>query len=336
MRQVLVLILIFSSLVGKSQHPSEQYWNKARQSYERGQLEQSIAYLDQAIALEPEQQSFYLKKASILTEMKKEKEAISVLRFFIDQYPQVLSPCFDLGNLYMDINIDSSIYFYSRIIGEGRYYDSMAYPNRARAFFLKGDLIRSAQDFDATFGYKHDQPVFFIYRSMTYTALKRFKDAIEDVNQAIRLRPGDWTYFTIRAANYAAAGELEKALTDYMFFHRKQPDNIGATFSIGKIHLQLKEYDKAVEYFDLCSKNRMQANELYFYRAVANYYLGRDEQVIADLEKVLKLYVPTGEVYFMLGMCHNNLVAGSGCDYLRKALKLDYQQASQTIMNECQ
>jgi tetratricopeptide (TPR) repeat protein len=91
-------------------------------------------------------------------------------------------------------------------------------------------------------------------RGVAYRLKAEYDKAIEDFNEAIRLRPQSPTTFNNRAVAYRNKGDLDHALADYNEAIRLNPNYIAALYNRGLLFDAKKEYERAIDDFNIALK----------------------------------------------------------------------------------
>ena len=76
-----------------------------------------------------------------------------------------------------------------------------------------------------------------------------FKEAIATYSEIIRRKPAFAEGWNKRATVLFLAGDLKKSLADCDEVMKRNPYHFGALAGYGQIYFQMKEYDKAIEYW---------------------------------------------------------------------------------------
>ena len=78
---------------------------------------------------------------------------------------------------------------------------------------------------------------------------RQFKEAIATYSEVIRRKPTFAEGWNKRATVLFLAGDLKKSLADCDEVMKRNPYHFGALAGYGQIYFQLKQYDKAIEYW---------------------------------------------------------------------------------------
>jgi serine/threonine protein kinase/Flp pilus assembly protein TadD len=109
--------------------------------------------------------------------------------------------------------VSESIQFLNKALEyDNSHYDSLR--ERAIIHSLNGDFQRTVRDTAKMIGIQPENPYGFLLSGNALRELKRFDEAIEDYNTAIRLNPDDPNPYNERRIAYMRMGEYGKALLD--------------------------------------------------------------------------------------------------------------------------
>jgi tetratricopeptide (TPR) repeat protein len=86
-------------------------------------------------------------------------------------------------------------------------------------------------------------------RGVAYRLKAEYDKAIDDFNQAVRLRPNYPNAFNNRGVAYRNKGDLGHALADYDQAIRLKPDYLAAFYNRGLAFLEKGEYARAIDDF---------------------------------------------------------------------------------------
>jgi tetratricopeptide (TPR) repeat protein len=91
-------------------------------------------------------------------------------------------------------------------------------------------------------------------RGVAYRLKAEYDKAIDDFNEAIRLRPNSPITFNNRAVSYRNKGDFDHALADYDEAIRLNPNYIAAFYNRGLLFDEKKEYERAIDDFNVALK----------------------------------------------------------------------------------
>jgi spermidine synthase/Tfp pilus assembly protein PilF len=111
-------------------------------------------------------------------------------------------------------------------IGDNPYVD--AYINRGSAYAKLGQYQRAIEDFNEAIRLKPDYADAYFNRGVVYYSIGQYQRAIEDYNEAIRIKPDDTDDYNSRGAAYANLEQYQRAIDDFNKAIRLKPDYVDA------------------------------------------------------------------------------------------------------------
>ncbi len=146
--------------------------------------------------------------------------------------------------------------------------------------------------------------------------------------------------FARRANSKLELGDFRGAIDDFSSCIRLQPDFevlYKAYFGRGFCNFQLGNYKDAKKDFDLSIRVYANDAEVYFWRAYTKYRLKYSaSSEIADYNRAITLQPDYAEAYFNRGQARiKNRQARAGCNDLRKAYELGFEEAHIHIRIHC-
>jgi tetratricopeptide (TPR) repeat protein len=87
----------------------------------------------------------------------------------------------------------------------------------------------------------------YITRGIAYCHLGQYQRAIEDFNEAIRLKPDLDTAYNNRGVAYINLGQYQRAIEDFNEAIHLKPDNVEAYNGRGAAYVNLDQYQRAIE-----------------------------------------------------------------------------------------
>jgi predicted O-linked N-acetylglucosamine transferase (SPINDLY family) len=217
----------------------------ARQS---GNLERALAYLDQAIALSPQESRNHFLRGLTLEDLQRPDEAIASLQNAIRMKP-------DYAESYNNIGI---------ILHDQKRFE------------------QAAANFRDAIHHKPDYPGAYNNLGTSLRALGNFAGAQQQFAQAVLLKPD----YALAHYNLGIAcmnmGQLNPAETSFSHALRLKPDHVQAYNYLGSVQLQLGKFDEAEASFTHAvqmkpGKNGAELNKL----ARVFWEQGRIEQTLA-------------------------------------------------------
>ncbi|MFD0670210.1 tetratricopeptide repeat protein [Cohnella sp. GCM10027633] len=150
-----------------------------------------------------------------------------------------------------------------------------------RALVVLGGLLR-----------KNASPHAYERRAHIYNELGQEEQAIEDLNEAIRIDPGPYLYWYTRAISNHDLGRFDHAVRDFEQALRRREDSKASTYyELGNVHMKLGHFGEAERCYRLAASDETRAIPHYYYRqAQALEKLGRTEDAIAVLQAGIRLH----------------------------------------------
>ena len=154
--------------------------------------------------------------------------------------------------------------------------------------------------------------------------LKKYKEALDDFNQAINLNPKEAALYVNRAAAYIGLDRSDDALKDLDKATDLNPKLVPAYLSKGKICRIKGQFEKALEAFRHVIELQPKNTEGYFQLAYTFEHLGQYDKALEEHTKVLDLNPNYAHVYTHIGIDYGNLCAyETSISNFSKAIKLD-------------
>jgi len=176
-----------------------------------------------------------------------------------------------------------------------------------------------------------------INRGAAYDDLGQYNLAIEDYNEAMRLKPDYAEAYYNRGCVYAKLGQYQRTIENCNQSIRLKPDYVDAYFNRGSAYAELGQYKNAIDDFDKTVILQPDYLPAYLNRGYAYAKLGQYQRALENYNEAIRLqpdYVPAyimrADVYFNQGDkepgcldAHTACAAGS-CGMLEKAKSKGY------------
>jgi tetratricopeptide (TPR) repeat protein len=131
--------------------------------------------------------------------------------------------------------------------------DTTRFNNRGNAYRAKGDIDRAIADYTAAIRLEPTAAGAFFNRGNAYNAKQQYDRAIADYSEAIRIEPSVSRYRG-RCWSRAASGQLQAALDDCNQALRLRPNDADALDARGFTYLKLGQIDRAIADYDSALK----------------------------------------------------------------------------------
>lgn len=159
--------------------------------------------------------------------------------------------------------------------------------------------------------------------------MKRYMDALKDVNNALQVDPSSTDYRMQKAKLLVNVGQCDQALEEYNEMKHTGPAAQEAQQCAQAIELANKavyneKWSEAAGYFHQALTYVEQATDLQYARAMALYHVGDYYGVISDTGRVLKAHSNHVDAYYLRGQAYTKLGDHETAQmHFREGLKLD-------------
>lgn len=260
--------------------------------WENLRLKESEECFKQAIQLDPKYAPAHLGYSIFLEWLKRHKEAIR--------------------ESSLALSLDKNI--------------PIAYMTRARALIAENELQKAIGDYSTFLNTEKSDPVLTIRalgnRSACYAKQAHYDKAIEDINQALALRPSSALKAELlanRGLCYEKTGDKQQALKDYDSALAANPGERKAYENRGKIMLSMGQYEQAMADLNTSGSTRAEARP-----ALPS---GKElSSMVAHYDKLLKLFPNSTESLYNRGLLLLTLgKPGAAAQDLEKVVSLSKQ-----------
>jgi tetratricopeptide (TPR) repeat protein len=131
--------------------------------------------------------------------------------------------------------------------------------------------------------------IALLQRATALVAQRDYDAAINDLNEAIKIKPDEVSSHRFRAYAYLSKGDWNNAVQDYSAVIRAAKNDPEAYERRAYVEMQLKDYDRALA--DYSEAIKLKPNEAKYYqlRALILQTKGDFKAALADINKVLQL-----------------------------------------------
>jgi lipoprotein NlpI len=160
-------------------------------------------------------------------------------------------------------------------------------------------------------------------RGSAYDELGNHRQAIEDCNRAIEIRPGYADAYIDRGNAYDELGNHRQAIKDFSRAIEIIPGYPEAYYNRGNGYFGLGNYKQAIENYSRAIEIRPDYTEAYYNRGNAYFSLGNYKQAIENFDRAIEIKPGYAEAYFNRACVYINQGDNiSGCRDARKACEL--------------
>ncbi len=134
-----------------------------------------------------------------------------------------------------------------------------------------------------------DEVNLLLQRAENYTALKMYRDAMLDVQAALKAQPKNSRAFQLGTEVYLAQNQSEEALKLVDRWLALNASDAAAILQKGNALAALKRYDEAVQHYTRYISLRQGDAQGYYKRGLSYYYQSKSDEAWADFEKAERL-----------------------------------------------
>lgn len=334
---IIIVIVVCNSTFSFGQ--LDMYEDSLAYYYEKKNDNKILLYFDKILALEPTSTYYLLHKGAFLHGKERYSDAIEEFSKALDVNPNIVDAYVRRGISYLGLQrYDSGIIDFNRAIGKYRHQDSVIFRYRGLAFLMTKKFASAKSDYDSALKFAPHDKELLNNRAWTKVELLDLYGALDDLNSAIGEDPNYLNAIKNRAIVNSQAGNLENALKDSNHYLKYFPADEHINLIVGAIFFNKKEYKKALLYLDK-SREKLKTKDAFLLSGLSHYFLVQDHQAIEYLTQALN-FNPTqreeAEIFYVIGICKNNIEPKSGCNDIAKATELGLGDAKRTYKEECE
>jgi tetratricopeptide (TPR) repeat protein len=201
------------------------YFDRAKESSDRGEYVRAIADYDAALELRPGEPLIYFGRGNAYAALRRYAPAIADFTEAIRLDPENAAYFINRGNAYSRSgDFQRAVADYGRAIRLDS-NDSRAYSNRANAYAEMEEHDKAAADFTEVVRLRPDWAEAYFGRGNARLALGRNEDALRDYSEAIRLDGRNAEAYNNRGIASGRLGDDDRAIADFTEAIRLDPRN---------------------------------------------------------------------------------------------------------------
>lgn len=333
--RITLILIFYNSSIAFGQ--IRLYEDSLRFYFEKGNYDKSIIYVDKILDLYPTSTYYLLYKGAFQHEKFMYDEAIKTFSSVIQINPDLTDAYVRRGHSFLRLRkYDSSLLDFNKAIGKYRYQDSVIYVYRALAYYETGQFELAKVDYDSAIKFNGNDKESLDNRALTKIKLGDEIGALEDLNRAIAIDPNYLDALKHRITVNAVLRNIDEVLTDSKQFIKHRPLDEDVNLILGGYYFFTKEYETALKYLD--KAKQLKTKEVYKLTGLAHYYLVHDKRAIENLTQVFNFDLTQAEeadMYYIIGICKNNIKPKSGCLDFEEAIKRGQVSARTTFGEDC-
>jgi len=144
---------------------------------------------------------------------------------------------------------------------------------------------RALRYFDYALRYNQDRAIVFFYRANTQYETGDLDQAINDCDNAIKEDSRFFAAYSLRGKLFYLQNKILDARDDLVYATNNSFTDLEAYSFLGKISLDLRNYQQSIEYFDICEKYNLDDPSIFLFRAMARERIKDYEGSLTDLDK---------------------------------------------------
>jgi len=172
--------------------------------------------------------------------------------------------------------------FYTKSI-EANPNFSPAYYNRGIAYYEEKKYLEAIQDFDQALKLEAKSAMAYYYRGVCYQELNELEKAIVSYSCAITLDPEPEHGLMNRGMCYQKLGNFTRSIKDYTRIVKRNPQNVLALTNRGYCYQRMRDFTRAI-------KDYKKVIEIEPFNAPAYYNLGSIYWMQQDWEAVIEVW----------------------------------------------
>ncbi|MDX5478557.1 tetratricopeptide repeat protein [Fontibacter flavus] len=163
-----------------------------------------------------------------------------------------------------------------------------------------------------------------------------YENAIVAYDTYLSTKPKDFKALYNRGRAYEELGEYEKAEQDFLLALEQDRKNTQILLSLSNVYQKQKKHNNALLYAEYAVEVPGAPAMAYFMKARALHQIGNTDEAYKEYSTAIKMDKDFGMAYYYRGMLKiatDN--KRSGCEDLRAAVKLNYEEAQEALNKYC-
>jgi lipoprotein NlpI len=183
--------------------------------------------------------------------------------------------------------------------------------------------VRALQDFDEALRLRPDYADAYSSRAAIYNAIGDADKALADLDAAIRIQPRLRGAYLNRGAVLLAKGEIDRAIADFDSAIRLGPRDAVALGDRAYAYASKRQYDRAIADLNEAIKIDRYRESLYFKRGLARLYSGQADTAAQDFATVVRLRPSDAYGVIWLHLAYVRAHRGDTTELIRNAAGID-------------
>ena len=206
-RLAIVVLAAALSVMACAGNEADSYNNQASVHYQKGEYDQAIDDLDEALRLNPEYAEAYNNRGIAYFSKREYDQAIADYNEALRLNPELVEAYNNRGLAYHDQGeYNQAVADYNEALRLNP-EDAEAYNNRGLAYFSKGGYDQAISDYNEALRLNPELVGVYTNRGLAYFSKGEYDQAIADCNEALRLNPRFAEAYNNRGLAYHDQGE---------------------------------------------------------------------------------------------------------------------------------
>ena len=293
-------IQYFNSVISAKPYLAQPYFYRALGKFYLDDYAGAEADVSAALERNPFISDAYELRGVLRQNTGKVREAVADYDKALEIMPQNRSILFNKALALQDIEeFDSAATTFATLL---RYHPGYAdgYIGRARMELEKGDTVAARADIDHALELDANAVNGYIMRAdIAINSARDYKQALEDMNQAIKLQPKYAGFFINRAFLRHELDDYYGAMSDYDYALQLDPMNAMALFNRAMLRAEVHDFNRAIDDLDQVERMRGPDFRILYNRAIIRKEVRQYEEALKDIDRVIAAYPDLAAGYFL-------------------------------------
>lgn len=170
-----------------------------------------------------------------------------------------------------------------------------------------------------------NDPELFFQRAEAYQKVNQIQNAINDIEQAIKLDSIEAKYYLKISDLYMLQGKSGKAKKQLEKCETINPKNTETLLKLAQIHFYVQQYVESMKYLNKIQEIDRNISEVYFIKGLIYKENGDTINAVNNLHIAVETNPNYYDAYILLGLFSANNEDTISLDYYRNALKIKPQ-----------
>jgi len=201
------------------------------------------------------------------------------------------------------------------------------YLGRAKLRLAKGDTVSALTDINKALELNKNAVNGYVLRAdISINSHKDYRQALSDMDEAIRLQPRYAGYFINRAFLRYKLDDYYGAMSDYDYALQLEPTNYMAHYNRALLRVEVHDYNRAIDDFTFVLTLRPSDYRALYNRALVYRQIGDFNNALADINKVIDAIPDLAAAIFVRGDIKQSMGDKSARSDFNKSLALAKQR----------